>query len=238
MATFVSLTWSEATAQAHSEVFVQTVNDVLQWLLLRHPGQAGHGALDVRIFGPWVIPGLMPDQPYWGTQWYVDRAFDAESGSIIAPLFLELVRHEPWQQSDPHYDLALVAESMTAYHPRLMPAETQGRCLSASIPGLAAVISTAPLVDLPPPLAEAALARLVRHSLGHALELPSPDRTKDVERHGAERHCTNRCVMRHAENVAALISLTRDEQRLGWPYCEACTTDLHSVMVKHGHEWN
>ncbi|MCD6302474.1 MAG: hypothetical protein J7M15_02985 [Anaerolineae bacterium] len=238
MLTFVSLTWSESTAETQSHVFVRTVSDVLQWLVLRHPGQMGQGALDVRVFGPWTIPDLMPDQPYWGTQWYIDHAYDAESKSVVAPLFLELVRHEPWQQTEPHYDLALLAEPMTAYHPRLVPAESRGACLSASIPGLAAVVSTAPLADLPSPLAEAALARAVRHALGHALGVPAGDRNNDVERHGAERHCTNRCVMRHADSVAALVALTRDEEDLGWPYCDACTADLHSVMVRHSHEWS
>jgi len=239
MPTFVSLTWSENTDESHSQVLVQTVNDVLQWLLLRHPAQTmAQSALAVRVFGPWVIPSLMPDQPYWGTQWYIDRAYDAESNTLVAPLFLELVRHEPWQQSDPHYDLALVAQPMTAYHPRLVPEETRGTCLSASIPGLAGIVSTAPLADLPADLAETTLAREVRHTLGHVLEVPSADRSQNVERHGAERHCTNRCVMRHADSVGALVALTRDEQNLGWPYCEACTADLHSVMVKHGHEWN
>lgn len=238
MTTFISLTWSESVSEADSQVLVQTVNQVLQWLLLRYPGEPGHTPLDIRIFGPWVIPGLMPNQPYWGTQWYIDRAIDAESETVIAPLFLELVRHEPWQQSGPHYDLALLAEPMTAYHPRLVPAEIRGRCLSASIPGVVAVLSTAPLRDLPSPLAEQALARLVRHSLGHALEIPAPHRTETVERQGAERHCTNRCVMRHAESITALVALTRDEERMGWRYCPACTADLHSVMVKHGREWN
>jgi len=238
MTTFVSLTWSESVSEAHSQVFVQAVNQVLQWLLLRHPGEPGHTPLDVRVFGPWVIPGLMPDQPYWGTQWYIDRATDAETRSVIAPLFLELVRREPWQQSDPHYDLALLGEPMTAYHPRLVPAVDRGRCLSASIPGVAAVLSTAPLRDLPASLAEQTLARLVRHSLGHALEIPASDRITGVERRGPERHCTSRCVMRHAESISALVALARDEERMGWPYCPACTADLHSVMVKHSREWN
>ena len=238
MTTFVSLTWSESVSEVHSQVLMHTVNQVLQWLLLRHPGEPGHTPLDVRAFGPWVIPGLMPDQPYWGTQWYVDRATDAETQSVIAPLFLELVRHEPWQQSEPHYDLALLGEPMTAFHPRLLPTETHGRCLSSSIPGVAAVLSTAPLRDLPTPLAEQALSRLVRHSLGHALEIPAPDRASEVERQGAEHHCSNRCVMRHAESITALVALTRDEERMGWPCCPACTADLHSVMVRHGREWN
>lgn len=235
----ISLTWAEGVTDAESALLIQTVEQVLRWLYLRHPLALIEPPFQVTAYGNWFIPALIPDKPYWGTQWYIDSSYDAQLGRVIAPIFLELVRHEPWQQQDPHLDLALLDQDLTDFPAPLARLRPERYSLGTSFPGAMAVMSCHRVRQLADEhTRELAMARLVRHNLGHVLGVPLFTRRQNVQRLGVESHCTQRCVMRHADTVEELAQFALEEIEMGWPFCAQCTRDLYSVMVRHLHVWS
>lgn len=235
----ISMTWSEGVLEEESEVFVKTVDATLKWLYLRHPLALTDPPIQMRLFGNWVIPALVPDTPYWGTQWYIDTSYDDDLQRVIAPVFLELVRQEPWQRMDPHFDLALLDQDLTDFPSPLARLRPGHYSLGSSFPGTTAVMSLRRVRTLSDPrVRELALSRLVRHHLGHVLGIPGFTRQKHVQRLGLEFHCTNPCVMRHAATVEELAQMALEEAEMGWPFCEECTRELHTVIVRQHYSWN
>ncbi len=239
MVKFISVTWSEGVTEPESEIMVKTIDETLKWLFLRHPETLFEPPIRARVFGNWVIPALVPDKPYWGTQWYVNTSYNQELRRVIAPVFLELVRQEPWQRAEPHFDLALLDQDLTDFPPPLAKLRPDHYSLGTSFPGTTAVMSlyrVRGLVD--ERVRNLAIARLVRHHLGHVLSVPWFTRQDQVARMGLELHCTNACVMRHASTVEQLAQFTLEEMEMGWPFCELCTRELHSVVVRYAGNWN
>ncbi|HUV93672.1 MAG TPA: hypothetical protein VMX14_02415 [Anaerolineae bacterium] len=239
MAKSINVTWSEGVADQESQTMTETLRQVLGRLYLRLPSALAAPPIEVRVFGNWVIPALLPDRPYWGTQWYINTSYDDELKRVIAPSFLELVRKEPWQRLEPHFDLALLDYDLTDFPSpvaRLLPGHY---ALGSSFPGTTAVMSVYRIRELTDRFArELALTRLVRHHLGHVLGVPQFTRKERVERLGLELHCTNPCAMRHAPTVERLARLALEESEMGWPFCELCTRELYSIVVRHTYTWS
>jgi hypothetical protein len=239
MTKFISVMWSENITQPEGQILNTAVERVFKHLYLRHPAALFDPPIRTRVFGNWVIPAQMPDKPYWGTQWYIDSSLDKQLQRVIAPIFLEIVRQEPWQHADPHLDLALLEQELTDYTAPLARLHPDHYSLGSSLPGTAAVMSVFRVRTLSDaPLRDMALTRLVQHHLGHVLAVPAFERREFAVRRGLEMHCTDRCVMRHAETVEELAALAREEAEMAWPFCQACTRDLHSVIVRHLGVWN
>lgn len=239
MSKTISVSWSNGVTEREGEIMVATIDQVLKWLYFRRLAAFFDPPLRVHNFGNWVIPALMQRRPYWGSQWYVDSSYDVELQRVIAPVYLELVRREPWQEHEPHYDMALVDDDLTDFPRPLARLHPSHYSLGTSFPGIAAVMSVYRLRDIADPdLRDMALARLVRHHLGHVLGVPAFERKERVVRRGLEFHCSNRCVMRHPETLDELVAYTRQEYEEGWAFCPLCTSDLHSVVVKHSRSWN
>ena len=239
MSKSISVSWSEGVAEEESETLTATIGQVLTWLYFRHPGALLDPPIEVRVFGNWVIPALVPDKPYWGTQWYVDSSYDGDLQRIIAPTFLELVRQEPWQQADPHFDLALLDQDLTDFPSPLAKLRPYHYSLGTSFPGAMAVMSVHRIRSLADEhMQHLAMARLARHHLGHILGIPPFTRQDDVSRLGLEWHCTKPCAMRHAATVEQLAKFAIEESEMGWPFCELCTQGLHSVVVRHARVWS
>ena len=235
----ISIAWSEGVTEEESATLLATVQRTLRSLFLRVPAALEAPPIQVRAFGNWVIPALTPDHPYWGIQWYVDSAYDADLERVIAPSFLELVRLEPWQRADPHLDLALLDSDLTDFPAPLAHLRRERYTVGTSLPGSAAVLSVRRIRRLASePTQRLALARLVRHHLGHVLGVPAFERPHHTARQGLEQHCTYRCVMRGASTVEELAGLAIDEAELGWPYCPECSRELVDIVVKHAYTWN
>ena len=239
MSRSISVTWSGGITDVESETLTGTIEQLLKWLYLRHPQALTDPPLQVLAFGNWVIPALVPDKPYWGTQWYIDASYDAQLGRVIAPKFLELVRHEPWQRQNPHLDLALLDQDLTDFPAPLARLRPDRYSLCTSFPGSMAVMSVHRVRRLADEQTRAlAIARLVRHNLGHVLGVPRLTRTDHVKRLGLESHCTDTCVMRHAATVEELARFSVEEAEMGWPFCPLCVRDLHTVLVRYNHAWS
>jgi hypothetical protein len=236
----LSISWSESVTESESAVITEAVQFALSWLTLRYMGAVEIEPVPVRVFGYWLVPALVPDQPYWGVQWYVDTSYDATLKQIIAPTLLDLIRREPWQRAEPHFDLMVLDRDLTEFPAPLARLRPDEYAFGTSLPGTGAVISLDRLRRQisPGEMQDLALRRLVLHHLGHILGVPHPRRKADVSRRGLELHCSHWCVMRHAETLEDLTDLTVSEWNLDWPFCEVCTRDLLSVIVEHSREWN
>jgi predicted Zn-dependent protease len=103
--------------------------------------------------------------------------------------------------------------------------------LSSVLPGTAAVISVHRLREIEDQkLRLRALKRLVVHTFGHILGVPTLDR-EHTETVRDERHCTHLCVMRAAESVDALLQAAAEEDAAKVLFCPACRADtLRSVL--------
>ena len=62
--------------------------------------------------------------------------------------------------------------------------------------------------------------------------------TQTIARYGSELHCSNRCAMRHAATAAQLAQLALEESEMGWPFCQQCTRELYSIVVRHAYTWS
>ena len=226
----VSIMWAEGVTEAEATTVVATVRDLLKVVydVVVRSGVA-LGPTAIRPFGTWVIPSIKQGDPYWGTHWYIDTAYDQGLGQVVGRRFLELVKQEPWQRLNPHFDVAVLDRDLTD-----VPAKRIGTdfVLASALPGTGTVLSVHRLREIADEaLRLAALKRLVVHNFGHVLEVPSSDRTEAVEQSADERHCTNLCVMRHAGSVDELLDRLGGEQASGILFCPDCRRDiLRSVL--------
>lgn len=231
----VSIMWAEGVSEAESQMVVGTIKDFLRAIYdicLRAGVSLGPTA--IRPFGTWIIPSLPRNDPYSGTHWYIDSAYDQGLGQVVAPRFLDLVKREPWQTANPHFDIAILDRDLTDVpEKRVADAQTEF-VLASALPGTATVISVHRLRELPDEtLRLAALKRLVIHNFGHVLGVPTEGRVEALEISGGERHCTNLCGMRHAGSVAELVEMVTEEASAGVLLCRECRRDvLRSVLLQ------
>jgi predicted Zn-dependent protease len=209
-----------------AEVAVTAVREVLAgiYLTCREMGFLPFPT-QVRAFGTWVVPAIRRGQPYWGTGWYVQNSLSPGSRRVIASRFLEMVEQEPWQRSDPHYDLALL-------HHDLVEEEGGDFVLGAALEGVGAVVSVLRLrFVLEEERRFLGLRRLVAHHFGHVLGVPAPMREDEVERSLGWRHCANTCAMRHAQTVEELVRLALEERAAGLEFCARCERELANALI-------
>jgi hypothetical protein len=252
----ISIMWTTDVHDLEAHIAVVTVHEVLSTIY----GPAYNKELNlftpqVRPFGPWVIPALPEGTPYRSTEWYVERSQGPEAGQVSGPQFLQLILREPWQQSDPHYDLAIVEQVLAPLAEEQFPREYRGTTpLGMTIPGRAAVISVSPLrsiVDLRSRLL--ALRRLVAHYMGHVFGLPAcpacrPEaplppqsrRLPSLEDSEARlssvapeqvTHSGNVCAMRYAPTVDALLALAKEELQNRVLFCPRCQKELLGLLI-------
>src|SRR5712692_2846739 len=105
----VSIMWTQGVDPAEAQIAVSAVRDFLR--LVYGIGNAVGLAVPptaIRPFGTWYRPSVPEGSPYWGTTWYVESSYDASRKQVVGRRFLDLVRDEPWQKENPHWDLALI----------------------------------------------------------------------------------------------------------------------------------
>jgi predicted Zn-dependent protease len=222
--------WSEEVRDIEAAVAVQIVQELITGLYRRHwPLGLILPPVDLRAFGTWVLQGAPEGSPYWGTQWYIEQSYEPSVDKLVGSRFLSLVRAEPWQRADPHYDLAIVAQDLIASDDVLARAP-DSYVLGATVPGLAAVISIHRLRRI---LGirewQLALRRLVLHYFGHVIGLPAGPYASG----GAPYHCSNVCVMRDARNAGELLSRAEEEEEADVTFCQDCSERLKSTIMGH-----
>jgi hypothetical protein len=227
---FVSMMWSEDVRSVEAAMAVQIVQELISSIYREHwPMGVITPPVGLRAFGTWALRGAPEGSPYWGTQWYVDQSYDPSVDKIVGSRFLSLVEAEPWQQSDRHYDMALVAKDIIASD-ELLITDPSSSVLGAALPGLAAVIS---LYQLRGILGahewQLAMRRLVLHFFGHVIGLPSGPYAERDEPY----HCENVCAMRDATDSTQLLRLAEEEAAENVSFCRRCGARLRSIVVGH-----
>jgi predicted Zn-dependent protease len=232
--------WSQGVDQAEAQLAISAVRDFLrQAYTVCHKAGIALPPTSIRPFGTWYIPSIPHGNPYWGTTWYVDSSYDPTRQQVIGARFLELVRDEPWQKSNPHWDVAVIDYDLT----ETPGATAEGRraefVLGTAIPELATVLSVHRLRGLVrADQREAALRRLVLHQFGQVLGLPAASRRDDVELINGRRYCTNHCVMRRTTSVEDLVRAADSESREDVTLCSRCQHDLIETMLLRGRSMN
>lgn len=217
----VSIMWSQGVDPAEAELAVTAVRDFLR--VVYAVGTAAGLAVPptaIRPFGTWYIPSIPRGSPYWGTGWYVDSSYDARRQQVVGSRFLELVRDEPWQKQNPHWDVAVIDRDLVDRDDR------DDFSLAATIPELATVLSVHRVRGLVrQDQREAALRRLVLHHFGRVLGLPSPSRHEDLDLIGDQRFCANLCAMRRATTIDQVVRFAEQEGREQVRLCGRCRLD-------------
>jgi hypothetical protein len=232
----VSIMWSQGVDTSEAEVAVASVREFLRVVY-----EVGHRVglalppTAIRPFGTWYIPSVPRGSPYSGTTWYVDTSFDPLRQQVDGSRFLDLVRDEPWQKSNPHWDVAVIDRDLTDSVRDGSAGRGREFVLGTSVPELATVLSVYRLRGLVrSEQREVALRRLVYHYFGEVLGLPSRSRTVAVEGISKRIYCTNACVMRHAATVEQLVRAAEQEGRDGVALCDNCQNDLVELFVMRG----
>jgi predicted Zn-dependent protease len=237
----VSIMWSQGVDAAEAQLTVSAVRDFLRVVYsVCHSAGVALPPTAIRPFGTWYIPTAPRGSPYSGTTWYVDSSFDATRQQVIGTRFLDLVRDEPWQKSNPHWDVAVIEHDLAE---SVGEQAAEGRrpefVLGAVAPELATVLSVYRLRGIVrAEQREQALRRLVVHHFGQVLGLPSTSRQDDVERVGNRRYCTNRCVMRRAATVEEVVRAAEQEGGANVALCDRCRHDIIEIMVMQGRSPN
>ncbi len=236
----VSIMWSQGVDTNEAEAAVAAVREFLRVVYdVGHRAGLALPPTAIRPFGTWYIPSMPKGSPYSGTTWYVDTSFDSGRQQVDGSKFLDLVRQEPWQKSNPHWDVAIVDRDLIDSAPH--PSHTRKRefVLGTSVLELGTVLSVYRLRGLVrTEQRELALRRMVYHFFGQVIGLPSRSRVSAVEVVGPNRFCTNACVMRHASTVEQLVRAADQESRDGVALCDACRHDLVELFVMRGRSPN
>jgi predicted Zn-dependent protease len=215
--------WSQGVDSAEGEIAVGAVRELLRLVYaVAHQAGLALPPTAIRPFGTWYIPSVPTGSPYSGTGWYVDSSYDLRRQQVVGTRFLDLVREEPWQKANPHWDVALIDRDLVE-----RPDAPAGFSLGVAIPELATVLSVYRIRALVRPEQRAlALRRLVLHHFGLVLGLPNATRRGDVEPVGDRLYCANACVMRRARTIEQVVLFAEQEGREQIRLCERCRHDI------------
>jgi hypothetical protein len=225
----LSMTWTSKVDLLEIRFALAAVQEVLGRLqnLAFYRGWLD-AAPDVNVYGDWYIPSMPEDADYQSLQWYVEQTYDRRRDGVSGKRFLELVVNEPWQRTNPHFDLCLVGEPF-------VDLATEGGALDALAllaPGEATVISLAPLRAIEEQQMRLfAVRRIVAHQLGHLLDIPRSGRDHALESESGERHCVNLCAMSLATDMEGLVQLALAELDEEILLCDECWEDAVCRMT-------
>jgi hypothetical protein len=244
----ISIMWSPGVHDLEAHIAVATLHEALT--AIYGPARNRHLNLftpEVRPFGNWAIPGLPLGTPYSSTRWYIEQTGGPQAGQVDGVRFLQTVLQEPWQKTDPHYDLAIIDRELM-----YLEVESQrGPLLGMAIPGSAVVISVALLREISDLRSRLlALRCLLLHFTGHMFGLPVPSQPLDLESStinqgapseaeedvkatsgGGTGHCSALCAMRYAPTVEILLAHAVEELQNRVLYCSRCRKELLGLLI-------
>lgn len=222
---FISLSWTQGVDPADAQNLLVTIGDIYEMLrgYLGVPGQ--YDPLPaVRVFGAWVLNGVPHNSAYSSIGWYLNRSLNDSGSAILASRFLDTVTLEPWQASQPHFDLMLTDITI---HDDLEGRFPTDPVMGFTRRGLVSLISTAPL-DKVRPLAMRTLAlrQLYAHYLGQMFGVPVWSREDDMETYNGQVFCANDCAMRYLESPESATLFAAEQVEREVIYCQSCQKDL------------
>src|SRR5438093_8066964 len=132
----ISIMWAEGVTEAEAATVVETVKQLVKTVYdVSLKAGVGLSPTAIRPFGTWVIPSIPAGDPYSGTHWYIETAYDRDRRQVVAERFLELVKQEPWQRANPHFDVAVLDQDLAER------SDEPGFVLASVLPGTATVMS-------------------------------------------------------------------------------------------------
>jgi predicted Zn-dependent protease len=195
-----------------SAELVQVVLEAIAELLA-----LGNADLPVRNFGAWEQNG----EQYGGVEWYLDtaRRMGSRQNQIHAGKLLTLMWNEPYQVSEPHYDVFIVNEDLYD--------DGCNYVIGCAIHNFGTVISVNRFLGLEAKLRRECVRTEALHEIGHVFGLIPEARTANVEM-SLGKHCTNTCTMRQGLSVPRdWIQITKERLEHG-TFCPQCFNDLRS----------
>jgi hypothetical protein len=224
----ISIMWTQGVHDLEAHIAIVTLHEALT--AIYGPARYKHLNLftpEVRPFGNWSIPDLPAEAPYRSTQWYIEQTGGPQANQVKGAQFLQTVLQEPWQRTDPHYDLAVIDQELMHTGAE---GQEQGPLLGMAVPGSAVVTSVAPLRKIGDlRLRLLSLRRLILHFTGHMFGLPAPSQPLDLE--PPTRHCPELCAMRYAPSVEILLAHAVEELQNRVLYCPRCRQALLGLLV-------
>ncbi len=222
---FISMTWTPDVDAEDARELIRTIESIYE--LLRHhlgtPGQFDPLPI-VRVFGAWSLTAAPAGTAYSDIKWYVARSLDADQEHILASRYLQTVILEPWQSTQPHFDLALTSLALTNDLTGAVPAKG---ALGFSRPGMISLISSKPFASIENPiLRNLAMRHIYAHYFGRMLDVPRLSRGDKVIEHEGGRYCTDNCAMRFTDTPTLALSFAQEQGAKGVIFCESCSKDL------------
>ena len=236
----ISILWSDGVSESEVKTTVTAMRD-----LLRHMQTVALeqdiclAPITVRPLGNWIIQGVGGIGAYHSFRWYWQTSLDERSGQVSAATFIEIVRYEHWQQTDPHFDLALLHTDL-----RDDTADAAGAhplAFACTEPDLVTVISTRHLAQVADPdLRLKCLRSLVIHNFGHLIGLPGglPETNRNrpekptATKNAPARTCAMPCTMYEAQSLEELMGLATAEKDEKVILCDPCQEDLRSIVFR------
>jgi hypothetical protein len=228
--TFISMTWTPGVDAEDAQVLLHTVEDIYAVLRPRFGVPDQFDPLPVvRIFGAWTLPSIPEDAAYASVDWYVGRSMDDACQSILASRYLEAIILEPWQATNPHFDLALTDLPITN---DLLSQPPVSQALGMSQPGLLSLISSQPFGSIEDiSLRQLALRHTYAHYFGRLLDVPRARHRNDIMEHLGGLYCTNNCALRFTDTPTLALSFAQQELASGLIFCEPCQKDLAAQIA-------
>ncbi len=218
---FISLTWTDGLSQTEAILVVRTVHEAILQARQQWPVRGNIIEVpEIKPFGYWVLQGAKPDQVYGSMEWCINKSFDRENQQLLGRRYLQLVLNEPWQHQTPHYDLAVI-------HQSLFDEVDRHRVFGLAVRGRAAVLSVYPLYALDEgPRRYRVLRRLVAHYLGQVIGIPIAGWREQAQ-------CLSSCAMQPAGSLAEWVGRVEEESGIKTLYCQDCQRELSARLASN-----
>lgn len=234
----ISILWSDGVGEAEAKESISAMRAFLHYLQgVADDQDIGLAPIILRPYGDWTLKGTDGKGAYHSFRWYWQSSLDEQSGHVSAATFIEIVRYEPWQQYEPHLDLALLHTEL-----RDDIEETDGgfpSVFACTEPDLVTVISIHHLMQIADwDLRLKCLRNLVMHNFGHLVGLPSGLQreskarpTEPTKGKRAPAHpCSMPCIMYEAQSLDDLMAAATSSEEEGLALCRTCQGVLRSIV--------
>ena len=242
----ISILWSDGVSEAEVKAAVTAMRDFLRCVQAVGLEQdLCLAPITVRPFGNWIMQDANDREAYQSFQWYWQTSLDERSGQVSAATFIEIVRYEPWQQTEPHLDFALLhtdlRDDLTGGADGAQSASEYPLVFACTEPDLVTVISTCHLAQVADrDLRLKCLRSLVMRSFGRLIGLPgglpAPSRTgphrSPAANRSPARKCAPPCAMHEVRSLDELMGQAAAEDNDTPMLCNLCREDLRSIVFR------
>ena len=224
----LSMTWTPGVKPEEAQVMIMTIHELMA--ALRDSVGSG-GQFDpfptVRVFGAWMIPAVPQGSAYWGIEWYVQQSLDPTREYLMGSRYLSTIKMEPWQNQDPHFDIAMTELALVDDD-----TEEEPEVLGVSAPGIASVVSMHMLREIDNVRERwMALRQVVAHYFGQMTGIPLERGRLDVITVNNNLMCTNVCAMRPIFSADEALTYARQQKEQKVVFCEPCRLDLVALLT-------